>query len=142
MQERDPEAFGVYANVVGIEVRTDKGQVYLAGTTVNGRVHLLRVNDFYLDMEPNAPYMLFTSQIDQPGMIGTVGTIAGSHDANISFMEVGRDSPRGSATMIVGFDDILTDAMVADIRAIPGMTSVILVHQESKSSVQPGLRQD
>jgi D-3-phosphoglycerate dehydrogenase len=128
IQERNPETLGVYANIVGIDVRTDTGKVYLAGTSVNGRVHLLRLNDFFLDMEPNAPYMLFTSQLDQPGMIGKVGTIAGSHDANISFMEVGRDSPRGNATMIVGFDDLLSDAMLADIRAIPGMISAKWVH--------------
>jgi len=91
-------------------------------------------------MEPNAPYMLFTSQVDQPGMIGKVGTIAGSHDANISFMEVGRDSPRGNATMVVGFDDRLTDAMLADIKSIPGMTSVKLVHQELMVPTQPRLR--
>jgi hypothetical protein len=69
-----------------------------------------------------------------------VGTIAGSHDANISFMEVGRDSPRGNATMVVGFDDHLTDAMVADIKAIPGMTSVKLVHQDLVLPAQPGFR--
>jgi len=140
IQERNPETLGVYANIVGIDVRTDTGKVYLAGTSVNGRVHLLRLNDFFLDMEPNAPYMLFTSQLDQPGMIGKVGTIAGSHDANISFMEVGRDSPRGNATMIVGFDDLLSDAMLADIRAIPGMTSARWVHQELGAPIQPRLR--
>ena len=140
VQERDPETLGIYANVVGIDVRTDKGKVYLAGTSVNGQVHLLRINDFFLDMEPNAPYMVFTSQIDQPGMIGKVGTIAGSHDANISFMEVGRDSPRGNATMIVGLDDQVSDALLADIRAIPGMTSVILVSQDLGAPVQPRLR--
>ena len=136
VQERDLEGTGAYANFVGIEVRTSTGTVYLGGTSVNGRVHLLRLNDFYLDMEPNAPYMLFTSQVDQPGMIGKVGTIAGAHDANISFMEVGRDSPRGNATMIVGFDDALTDAMFADIRAIPGMASVKLVTQEASGPQQ------
>jgi len=140
VQERESEALAVYSNYVGIEVRTSTGTMYLGGTSANGRVHLLRINDFYLDMEPNAPYMLFTSQIDQPGMIGKVGTIAGSHDANISFMEVGRDSPRGKATMVVGFDDQLTDAMVADIKAIPGMTSVKLVHQELMTPTQPRLR--
>jgi D-3-phosphoglycerate dehydrogenase / 2-oxoglutarate reductase len=140
VQERDSEALAIYSNYVGVEVRTSTGTTYLGGTSANGRVHLLRINDFYLDMEPNAPYMLFTSQIDQPGMIGKVGTIAGSHDANISFMEVGRDSPRGKATMVVGFDDQLTDAMVADITAIPGMTSVKLVHQELMAPTQPRLR--
>ena len=99
----------------------------VGGTSVSGRVHLVRLDDFYLDMEPSAPYMLFTSQVDQPGMIGKVGTIAGEHDANISFMEVGRDGPRGNATMIVGFDDQLSDAMLEAIRGIPGMTSVRVV---------------
>jgi D-3-phosphoglycerate dehydrogenase len=140
VQERDPEAHGAYANFVGVEVRTSAGSVSLVGTSVNGRVHLLRINDFYLDMEPSAPYMLFTRQVDQPGMIGKVGTIAGTHDANISFMEVGRDAPRGEATMIVGFDDVVTDALLADIRAIPGMTSVRLVRQEANEMIQPRLR--
>jgi D-3-phosphoglycerate dehydrogenase len=140
VQERDPEDLGVYANFVGVEVRTSAGTVSLVGTSVSGRVHVLRINDFYLDMEPNAPYMLFTTQVDQPGMIGKVGTIAGTHDANISFMEVGRDSPRGQATMIVGFDDTVTDALLADIKAISGMTSVRLVRQEPQEVHQPRLR--
>ena len=129
VEEKDPEGAGQYTNLIGVEVRTSAGRTYLGGTSVNGRVHLVRLDDFYLDMEPNAPYTLFTSQVDQPGMIGKVGTIAGEHDVNISFMEVGRDAPRGSATMIVGFDDPLTDAMLADIRAIDGMTRVRVVVQ-------------
>ena len=140
VQERESEALAIYSNYVSVKVRTSAGTMYLGGTSANGRVHLLRINDFYLDMEPNAPYMLFTSQVDQPGMIGRVGTISGSHDANISFMEVGRDSPRGNATMVVGFDDQLTEAMVADIRAIPGMTSAKVVHQELMTPVQTRLR--
>ena len=140
IQERDPESLSVYANYVGVEVHTSTGTVYMGGTSVNGRVHLLRLNDFFLDMEPTAPFMLFTSQVDQPGMIGNVGMIAGQHDANISFMEVGRDQPRGNATMIVGLDDEPSDRMMAQIKAIPGMTSVRLVRQELTAPVQPRLR--
>ncbi len=127
IEEKDRQGAGQYTNLVIVEVRTSAGRVSVGGTSVNGRVHLVRLDDFYLDMEPSAPFMLFTSQVDQPGMIGRVGTIAGEHDANISFMEVGRDAPRGNATMIVGFDDQLSDAMLDDIRAIPGMTSVRVV---------------
>ncbi|MCH7481857.1 MAG: phosphoglycerate dehydrogenase [Chloroflexi bacterium] len=127
VEEKDREGAGEYTNLVGVEIRTSAGLVRVDGTSVNGRVRLVRLDDFHLNMEMNAPYMLFTSQIDQPGMIGKVGTIAGAHDSNISFMEVGRDGPRGNATMIVGFDDELSDAVVDDIRAIPGMTRVRLV---------------
>ena len=127
VEEKDREGAGEYTNLVGVEIRTSAGLVRVDGTSVNGHVRLVRLDDFHLNMELNAPYMLFTSQIDQPGMIGKVGTIAGAHDSNISFMEVGRDGPRGNATMIVGFDDELSDAVVDDIRAIPGMTRVRLV---------------
>ena len=82
MEEKDPEGADQYVNLVGVEVRSTGGTVYLAGTAVRGRVHLLRINDFHLDMEPSAPYMLFTTHTDQPGMIGRVGTIAGAYDAN------------------------------------------------------------
>jgi D-3-phosphoglycerate dehydrogenase len=140
VQEQDPDGAGAYANFVGVEVRTNMGVTYLGGTSVNGNPHLLRLNDFYLDMEPNAAYMLFTSHVDQPGMIGKVGTIAGEHDANISFMEVGRLSPRGQATMIVGFDDPISDAMLEAIRAVPGMTTTKVVTLEVAGPQQARLR--
>lgn len=140
VEEKSPEGAEQYVNLVGVEVRSSVGSSYLAGTSVNGKVHLLRLNRFYLDMEPNAPYMLFTSHTDQPGMIGKVGTIAGEHDANISFMEVGREAPRGAATMIVGFDDPVTEEIISDIRAIGGMSSVKLVQQRDLEPEQPRLR--
>ena len=140
VEEKDPEGAEQYVNLVGVEVRSTAGTVYTAGTSVHGTVHLNRLNDFSLNMEPSAPYMLFTTHTDQPGMIGKVGTISGEYDANISFMEVGRAAPRGAATMIVGFDDAVSDGMLADIKAIPGMTSVRLVTYQTPEPVQPRLR--
>jgi D-3-phosphoglycerate dehydrogenase len=118
---KDPRADSQYSNLVGVEVRASGGSVYLAGSAFGANVHLLRLNEFYLDMQPQTPYMLFISHHDKPGMIGRVGTIAGGHDLNIGFMEVGRTGPRGAATMVVGFDDPLTDALLAEIRAIDGV---------------------
>ena len=118
---KDPQADPQYSNLVGVEVRASGGSVYLAGSAFGANVHLLRLNEFYLDMQPQTPYMLFISHQDKPGMIGRVGTIAGGHDLNIGFMEVGRTGPRGAATMVVGFDDPLTDALLAEIRAIDGV---------------------
>ena len=84
--------------------------------------------------------MVFTSHTDQPGMIGKVGMIAGEYDANISFMEVGREAPRGEATMIVGFDDPVTEQMVSAISSVAGVSSVKLVQQPSLEPTQPRLR--
>ena len=77
VEEKDPEGGEQYLNLVGVEVRSTAGTVYTAGTSVHGTVHLNRLNDFTLDMEPSAPYMLFTTHTDQPGMIGKVGHDSG-----------------------------------------------------------------
>ena len=42
-------------------------------------------------------------------------------------MEVGRDAPRGSATMVVGFDDPVSDALMEAISSTPGMSKIKLV---------------
>ena len=139
-EEKHPEGVDQYSNLVGVEVRSTEGAVYLAGASAHGKTHVHRLNDFYLDMEPSAPYMLFATHTDQPGMIGRVGTIAGEHDVNISFMEVGREAPRGAATMVVGLDDPVTPAMLAGLKAVPGMASIRVVTQEPERIVQPRLR--
>ena len=36
-------------------------------------------------------------------------------------MEVGRSGPRGAATMVVGFDDPLSDSQLEEIRGIAGV---------------------
>ena len=54
-------------------------------------------------------------------MIGAVGTITGKYDINIGFMEVGRLSPRGRATMILGLDDPLPEQVLAEINALPNV---------------------
>lgn len=140
IEEKRPEGVDQYLNLVGVEVRSTEGAVYLAGASAHGKTHVHRLNDFYLDVEPSAPYMLFATHVDQPGMIGRVGAIAGEHDVNISFMEVGREAPRGAATMIVGFDDPVTPAMRAALEAVPGMASIRIVTHEPDQPAQPRLR--
>ena len=91
----------------------------IAGTSLRDEPHLVRVNDYWMDVAPSAPYMLFVDNQDQPGIIGAVGTTAGRHNINISFMEVGRIAPRGQAMMVVGLDDPLSDDVLAEIKALP-----------------------
>ena len=42
--------------------------------------------------------------------------------------------------MIVGFDDPLSEAMLEELKAIPGMTSVKVVTQEASGPQQPRMR--
>ena len=116
-----------YNNLVILELRTDVGATVLAGTLMRGEVHLVRVNQYWLDVVPFSPYLLVIEHLDRPGMIGAVGTLTSKHDINISFMEVGRLQVRGRATMVVGLDDPVPDAVLTKVRAIPHVHSARLV---------------
>ena len=72
--------------------------------------------------------MLFVDNQDQPGSIGAVGMIAGRHNINISFMEVGRLALRGRAMMVIGLDDPVPSAVMEEIQALGHIHNVRLAH--------------
>lgn len=117
-----------YANMVMVEVNTKSGSTLVAGSSLRGKTHLIRVNDYWLEIEPSGSYMLFTEHKDRPGMIGTVGTIIGNADINISQMQVSRGVQRGGgAMMVLCLDEPLTAECHQEILAIPDMYKALVV---------------
>ncbi len=116
-----------HGSLVTVEMETTQGRIAITAAQVRGETHIVRINDYWIDIVPNGGYMLIASHQDRPGMIGAVGTITGKHDINIGFMEVGRLEPRGPATMIIGLDDPLPDAVRAEINALPNMVQTFVV---------------
>ena len=126
--ERKDEASPTYRNLLKVEVTTSAGTTTVAGTSVAGRTHIAQINDYPLDVATGeGGYMLLIENQDRPGMIGAVGTLAGQHDVNISFMEVGRMSRRGRAMMAVGIDERMPDEALAKIRTLAGILSARIV---------------
>ena len=80
-----------------------------------------------MDAIIDSPYLLVIENEDRPGIIGAVGSLAGQHDINISFMEVGRVRLRGRATMVVGLDDPMPDSLLNELVKMPAITSIRLV---------------
>ena len=65
-----------------------------------------------------------TKHTDRPGIIGKVGTLLGDAGVNIAGMHVGRESGEGStAVMVLKLDTPVPDALLDQIRQIPGMES-------------------
>ncbi|MBI4282279.1 MAG: phosphoglycerate dehydrogenase [Chloroflexi bacterium] len=110
-----------YGSLVTVEIETSQGKTVVSATHMRGQPHIVRVNDYWIDIVARGGYMLFADHQDLPGMIGAVGAITGKHDINIGFMEVGRLEPRGRATMILGLDDPLPESARAEINALPNV---------------------
>lgn len=96
----------------------------ICGTVFSAdNIRILYIDGFRVDIRPMGP-MLITQHTDQPGIIGKVGTTLGDAGINIAGMHVGRESGEGSsAVMVLKLDTPIPDAVVAQIRRIPGMES-------------------
>ena len=113
-----------YASLISATLETSNGSLTLAATSMRNETHIVKFNDYWMDIVPNTPYLLFVDNRDQPGSIGAVGTIAGRHNINISFMGVGRMRLRGQAMMVIGLDDPVPPQAMEEIRALSHIESV------------------
>jgi D-3-phosphoglycerate dehydrogenase len=63
--------------------------------------------------------MLYTSNEDVPGYIGALGTKLGDLGINIATFALGRSGKGGDAIALVGVDEPLSPAVLAEIAALP-----------------------
>ncbi|KAK1439948.1 hypothetical protein QVD17_05773 [Tagetes erecta] len=99
---------------------SDLGQIKVEGRVKDGIPRLTKVGDYDVDVSLEGNIIL-CRQVDQPGLIGIVGSILGEENVNVSFMSVGRTAPRKLAIMTIGVDEKPSkDALkkIGDISAV------------------------
>ena len=117
-----------YASLLTVEMTTNTGVFAVAGTVMHGESHIVRVNDYWLDIVPTpGSCFLFSDHLDRPGFIGAVGKIIGDADINISSMHLGRLKLRGQALLVLTLDEPLPEEQQQQILAIPDVYTVKLV---------------
>jgi D-3-phosphoglycerate dehydrogenase len=105
----------------GVTLRMDGTQ--LGGTVLFGEPRVTRIDAFRVDFTPDGRFLV-SRHADRPGVIGRVGSILGEHDINIASMQVGRDTPRERAMMILAVDDPVPADVVEQLRAVVGMSDL------------------
>ncbi|KAJ7541493.1 hypothetical protein O6H91_10G062300 [Diphasiastrum complanatum] len=103
---------------------SDSGDITLEGKVKDGVAHLSKVGAFSVDISLEGSIIL-CRQVDQPGMIGKVGSLLGEENVNISFMSVGRISPRKKAVMAIGVDDEPSKSVLRRIGAISAIEEFV-----------------
>ena len=117
--ERRSPGHGSYASLVTLRIDGHE----LAGTVLMGEPRVVRIDSFRVDLVPLGRFLVSRHE-DRPGLVGRVGTILGEHDVNIASMQVGRDSPRGSAMMILTVDDPVESDVLKRLREVSGMSDL------------------
>lgn len=126
-EKKTSESVENYTNLITLRTEKRDGVREVAGTMVHGRPHIVRLNDYRVDVEPNGGYVLIAEHTDRPGMIGKVGTIMGKADINISSMQVGRSTARGPAMMVLALDDPIPDQVLDEVSAIEDIGRIRVV---------------
>ena len=116
-----------YTSMINVDVSTSKGNIMVSGTVLRNETHIVRYNDYWMDIEPSGSYFMFCDHLDRPGLLGSVGKVTGDADINISAMQVSRLKPRGQALMILALDEPLPDAQRKQLLAIPDLYTAKVV---------------
>jgi D-3-phosphoglycerate dehydrogenase len=116
-----------YPNSVSVKLTTDQGVTSVAGTAFHDGTHVVRVNDYAVDIPPGDGYLLICENVDRPGMIGAVGTLLGEHKVNIKLMHVSPPVHEGGrAMMVLRLDDTVPPAVLRRLESLPDLYSARL----------------
>ncbi len=120
VEETDPTCED-YANLLTVTIETDQGVNTVSGTVRDRELHIVQVNDFWMDLPLSEGHYLLCAHIDGPGLVGAIGTLLGRAEINISSMHLSRLAPRGKALLIMALDETLGEEQRNAILAIPNI---------------------
>ncbi|RZC69665.1 hypothetical protein C5167_032795 [Papaver somniferum] len=105
---------------------SDNGEICIEGKVKGGVPHLTCVGSFSVDVSIEGSLIL-CKQVDQPGMIGRVGSILGQRNVNVSFMSVGRIGVRKQAIMAIGVDEEPDKDTLKQIGDVPAIEEFVFL---------------
>jgi D-3-phosphoglycerate dehydrogenase len=72
--------------------------------------------------------MIYITNLDKPGFIGTFSSTLGEAGINIATFHVGRDAPGGNAVALIEIDGELPEALLSKVRALPQVQQAKPLH--------------
>jgi D-3-phosphoglycerate dehydrogenase len=103
---------GAFDGYIKVTVVTDKRERSIAGTCFSdGKPRFIQIKGINIDAEVGE-HMLYTTNKDVPGVIGTLGSIIGTSGANIANFTLGRAAAGGEAIALLYLDDAASPELV------------------------------
>ena len=96
---------GAFEGYIKVTVVTDKRERSIGGTVFSdGKPRFIQIKGINIDAEVGA-HMLYTTNEDVPGIIGTLGKTMGEHGVNIANFTLGRAQAGGEAIALLYVDE-------------------------------------
>ena len=111
------EKSGVFDAYIKLTMVTESRERSIAGTVFSdGKPRFIQVKGINIDAEVGE-HMLYTTNKDVPGIIGTLGGTLGKHGVNIANFTLGRAAAGEDAIAILYLDEPLPEEVKADLEA-------------------------
>ncbi len=113
-----------YQTLIRVTVTTEQRSRDIAGTLYGDNSPRI-VNIKGINMEAElGPHMLYVTNQDKPGFIGSLGTLLGGADVNIATFHLGRDAAAGEAIALIEIDSELTPETLQQVQSLPHVAQV------------------
>lgn len=109
-------------------VYADGSVINVAGTLSGPQLvqKIVQINGRNFDLRAEGVNLVI-NYADVPGALGKIGTVLGGAEVNIQAAQLSQDAAGGAATIILRIDRTAPDAVLDDIRAAVGATTLELV---------------
>jgi D-3-phosphoglycerate dehydrogenase len=117
-----------YDSLITVTVITERQERHVSGTVfADGRPRIVNIKGIRMDAE-FGPSMIYITNLDKPGFIGTFSSTLGEAGINIATFHVGREAPGANAVALIEIDGELPDAVLAKVRALPQVQQAKPLH--------------
>ncbi|MBU3260686.1 phosphoglycerate dehydrogenase [Roseovarius sp. PS-C2] len=108
---------GAFEGYVKLTVVTDKRERSIGGTVFSdGKPRFIQIKGINIDAEIGS-HMLYTTNNDEPGIIGTLGQMMGEHGVNIANFTLGRSAAGGEAIALLYVDAPIDAGIIQKLEA-------------------------
>jgi D-3-phosphoglycerate dehydrogenase len=116
---------GVYHTLLRVTVETSQGSRSVAGTLFsNGAPRLVEMFGISIEADLEGS-MLYISNTDMPGFIGSVGALLGEADINIGTFHLGRREAGGEAILLLSVDGTVPADLIEKITKVRNVKRVM-----------------
>ncbi len=115
---------GAFDSYIRLSLKTERQQRSVAGTVFSdGKPRIIQVKGININAEL-APRVLYITNTDAPGFIGSLGTVLGAHGINIASFQLGREKPGGDAVSLVNIDNEASKGVLKEIEELKQVMQV------------------
>jgi D-3-phosphoglycerate dehydrogenase len=119
VEETTREMAGDYDSLITVTITSERQTRHVSGTVfADGRPRIVNIKGIRMDAE-FGPSMIYITNLDKPGFIGTFSSTLGEAGINIATFHVGREKAGGDAIALIEIDGDLPDPVLAKVRALP-----------------------